>query len=169
MNRFIVFLTMSVFLTNTYALRVLHYNSGNSSEKVVSIPITTSARTAPKNVIFSLELNKLKKGEILQIANEFQVTEDNNYNVGFSSLAILTTSPTSTIGVPITEANGENITNDMHHHKRITVGTYVTGENDIGTRYINIVGYAYSTNALEGHTLTVNQDYGRLSVIRFYP
>ena len=97
------------------------------------------------------------------------MTEDNNYNVGFSSLAILTTSPTSTIGVPITEANGENITNDMHHHKRITVGTYVTGENDIGTRYINIVGYAYSTNALEGHTLTVNQDYGRLSVIRFYP
>ena len=103
------------------------------------------------------------------IINEFQVTEDNNYNVGFSSLAILATSPASISGVPVSEANGENITNNMHHHKRIINGTYVVGEGDIGDRYVNIVGYAYSNNALPGHTLTINQDYGRLSVLRFSP
>ncbi len=169
MTRILIFLIILTVYINLNAAEILHYNSGDSSEKVKSLPISTSARTASKQVIFSVALSELQIGEILQIINEFQVTEDNNYNVGFSSLAILATSPASISGVPISEANGENITNNMHHHKRIINATYVVGESDIGDRYVNIVGYAYSNNALPGHTLTINQDYGRLSVLRFSP
>jgi len=57
-------------------------------------------------------------------------------------------------------------TPNMHHGKTVEVGTLVSPA-EYATKYVNVYAYAASTAALPGNTITVEQDYGRLSVLRF--
>ncbi|MCG8433736.1 MAG: hypothetical protein MJA83_06875 [Gammaproteobacteria bacterium] len=150
-------------------LKPVHHNTGNSSEKISSLPLAQSAGTALRKAIFSQRLDDLQEGELLVIMCELQVTEMNTYNVGLTTQTILGDTSVDISGSEMTEANGENITNNMHHHKRVIVGTYVVKHGDVGTKYVNVIGWAYSTAAPPGMTdwLRIDQDYGRLSVLRF--
>jgi hypothetical protein len=142
-----------------------HYNSGNSSELVASLPITTSS-PYQKKVIYSIPISDLKTNDILQAYCEFEVTNPYTYNVMIASQIVLANNPTDVTGIEITEANGFNVDQNMHHGVVVKTGTHACSAN-YAMKYVNVIGYSASTQALVNHTLTVEQDYGRLSVLVF--
>jgi len=142
-----------------------HTNTGNSSELITSLPVTTGSPYQRK-IIYSQQLNDIKAGEIIEVLSEFEVTNDLGFNVMIASIIILADNPTDVTGIEITEANGYNVTPGMHHGTTIKVGTYIVTA-DYAIKYVNVIGYAASTAASSGNVITVEHDYGRLSVLRF--
>jgi hypothetical protein len=141
-------------------------NTGSLSERATTLPITTSAGTAPRVVLFSQALGAVRLGEQVVVLAEFQLTNPQTYVVGVGVVVLRAASATATTGTEITEATGRNITPDMHHDAIVKVGTHVPG-SDLAEAWVNVVAYAYSTAALAGHVVDVDQDYGRLAVLRF--
>ena len=161
---FVIFL----FSSPLFAANGFHTNTGQDSERIDFIPISIGDAPYTYHVIYSQKLENLKRGQILQVMAEMEVTEQYNYNVQFVTYALLAHAQTEPIqGVKVSAANGENVTNNRHHMKRVVVGTYEITEQDEGTRYLNIVGQAASTAARDGHELRVERNYGRLSVLRW--
>lgn len=142
-----------------------HYNSGNSSELVASLPITTSS-PYQKMVIYSIPIADLKINDIIQASCEFEVTNPYIYNVMIASQIILANNPGDVTGIEITEANGFNVDKNMHHGVVVKSGTLSCAAN-YPLKYVNVIGYSASTQAQANNTLIVEQDYGRLSVLVF--
>jgi hypothetical protein len=143
-----------------------HTNSGNSSELINSLPVTTGTPYIMK-VIYSQQLNNIKINEVIQTMCEYEVTNDLGFNVMIGTVILLADSPTATTGIEITEANAFNVTPGMHHGVIVKVGSYDVTAN-YPSKYINVVGYAAGNAASSGDTIKVEQDYGRLSVFRFF-
>ncbi len=144
---------------------IRHWNTGNGSELVTSLPITTGQPYSFR-VVFSQAVTDLRAGDILQILSEFEATNDEGYNCMIGCYVILATSAAATSGTEITEASGYNITPAMHHGMMTKVGTLIVPDS-LAEGYVNVVAYAASTAAGTGDVLTVEQDYGRLSVLAF--
>lgn len=140
------------------------YGSGNLSELTSSLPVATSSGAATRMVVFSVPIGDLPLGAALSVAAEYEATNPLGYNVMVASYLILADSPTATTGVEIAEANGFNITANMHHGIITKVGALVVTEATPAA-YVNLVSYAASSAATPGATLRVEQDYGRLSVL----
>lgn len=138
--------------------------SGNSGERLTTLPVTVSA-PYERHVIYSVPLPQLATGEALLALAEAELTNDLGYNVMVSSQLILATSETATVGSEISEANGFNITPDMHHGVVVKHGVFVAPGN-YANRYVNLVAWAASTAAQPGAALAVEQDYGRLELLR---
>ena len=143
-----------------------HINSGNFSEQITSLPVSPKGVPYQKIVLFSERLTDIKKGEVILVLSQFETTNNLGFNVMLASRVVLADSPTSAIGIEITEASGFNITPNMHHGKTVEVGTMVS-PRDYATKYVNVYAYAASTAASPGDTIKVEKDYGRLSVLRF--
>ncbi|GAA2177676.1 hypothetical protein GCM10009784_29150 [Arthrobacter parietis] len=143
----------------------LHYDSSDSSEMVTTLPVPVAADKTHKRVVFSLAVPDLSSGHILQVMAEFQVTNDLGYNVMCMSQIILAESKTSVSGTEITEANGRNVTPAAHHDSFPKIGSVTV--TTTGTKYVNVVAWCAASNATTGARITVDADYGRLSVIRY--
>jgi len=142
------------------------YNSGNSGELVTSLPLSDGA-PVNKRVVYCIDLlTPPIAGEILHVTAEMEATNDLGYNVAMVSQLLLTDTATATSGYEISEANGFNITPDMHHGMTIRVGTLTVPAGST-RRFVVLVAWAESTAAQPGHALTIEQDYGRLSVLRW--
>lgn len=145
---------------------VEHTNTGDLSELVTSLPVTGDGVRYIKTVIYSQRLTNVKAGEIILVFSQFETTNDLGFNVMVASQVILADSSTEVTGTEITEASGFNVTPNMHHGKTLEVGTLVSPA-DYAEKYVNVCVYAASTAASPGDAITVEQDYGRLSVLRF--
>lgn len=145
--------------------RPTHYNSGNDSEKVSTLPVPIAADETHKRVIFSLIVPELAAGDILQVMSEFQVTNDLGYNVMCMSQVILAENENAVVGREITEANGRNVTPAAHHDSFPKVGSLTVDTE--GTKYVNVVAWCAASNAEPGASVTIDADYGRLSIIRY--
>lgn len=146
-------------------LNLIHTNSGNFSELVDALPLTQGA-PYQKIILFSQALTNIQQGEVIQVMCQFETTNDLGFNVMIASQVILADSATALTGLEITEASGFNISKNMHHGKTVEVGTIQSPEA-FPTMYVNVIAYAASTASTPGDVLTVEQDYGRLSVLRF--
>jgi hypothetical protein len=146
--------------------RPQHHNSGDSSERTTSLPIPTVATSEHFRVVYSVPVT-LVEGDVLLVAAEMQVTNPHTYNVMCMSFLALTNSETATTGRALNEVNGRNVTPGMHHDQHTKVATFQATSAHAGPRFVNLVAYAASTAALAGHTLKVDADYGRLSVLQW--
>jgi len=152
-------------LTGISRTQVNHTNTGDNSELVTSLLLTNGSPYTGV-VIFSQELQNVQEGEIIMVLCQFEATNDLGFNVMVASQVILADSPTTVQGIEITESRDFNISPAMHHGKIVEVGTISSPEN-YGTSYVNVIAYAASTKASTGNILKVEQDYGRLSVLRY--
>lgn len=143
----------------TSALNVWHGNSGDASERAATLPMPTE-----KRVVFSVEVPDLAIGDVLIALGEIQVTNPYTYNAMLGSQVILADTPTATAGTEVTEAATTNITPAMHHYLMARVGSHVASRSD--RRFANLVAYASASLAQTGDALTVDNDYGRLAVLR---
>lgn len=141
------------------------YDTGDNSERVTSLPVPTKATVAHRRVIYSQYLPNLKEGELIQFMSEVQVTNDLGYNCMCVLLVIQADSATATVGTELTEANGRNVTPNTHHDVYPKHGAVKI--TNTSRPYVNVVAYAASTAAKSGHTLKVDQDYGRLTILRY--
>lgn len=142
-----------------------HYNTGNNSELITKLPLT-SGKIYQKKVIFSQKIDHLSEDDIIEVLAEFEATNNLGYNVMIASGIIITNNPENVTGIEICENNGFNITPSMHHATTNKVGTYKCTKNYYDA-YINVIVYAASTKAKENDVLEINKDYGRLSVLIF--
>jgi hypothetical protein len=150
---------------------VQHTNTGHFSEKIGHIPISSKGAPYLYYVLFSQQLTDLQIGDILVVLTEWEATNEHPTNVMMASyvtLADTAKDTTKSANREITEANGFNITDNMHHGVGSKVGTYVVPSALTGTKYVNVVVYAATDwdQLSSDDTLKIEQDYGRLSVIR---
>jgi hypothetical protein len=141
-------------------------DSGNAAELVSSLPVPLTAGEADKRVVFSQPVS-LATDDIILATAEFQVTNDLGVNTLCVSQLVLGTSPADTTGKEITEANGRNVTPNNHHDQHNKSGTYKALSTDAGRRYVNLVAWAAASRAPSGATLSIDADYGRLSVLQW--
>lgn len=149
-------------LANRPEQQLVHYSTGNSSELVATIPINLTA--SEKIVVYSIEIPDLEIGDVLYVTADMQATNDQTYNALFSTQIILGETISTVAGTEITEGAGTNITPDNHHMQFCRSGSVVVASTS--RKFVNFVAAAAASNALEGHEMTIDSDYGRLSVMR---
>lgn len=138
---------------------IQEYNTGNNSELVTVLPGDDT-----KHVVYSQHVPNLKAGEILIVLCEVECTNDNIDDLAsrFSTQVILSETQTGTTGTEINEGQSYNLTRDMHHGVFPRMGTFVVPYDGFEREHVNL-------RAWVNRELKVEQDYGRLSVIRVTP
>jgi hypothetical protein len=149
--------------TMTSSTVMTPFVTADSSEKVASLPIAVSGAT--KYVVFSVEIPDLAIGDHVVAQADFQVTNDYTYNALCSHQLILSDTATGTTGTEISEASGTNVTPGNHHMQFTRAGALTVAATT--RRFVNLVAYSQASQAAAGDLLTVDADYGRLSVQRY--
>lgn len=143
--------------------RLDHQVTGNYSELVDTLPMNPSAF----QVVYSLPVADIRDGDVIVALAEAEATNPHSYNAFVSGWLLLTDDPGAVNGIEISENSGFNITPQMHHGIVTKVGSVRPVGTDLGDRHVNVVMRAAASQAQEGDTLLVEQDYGRLTVLRW--
>lgn len=146
-------------LENRLSRGLWYSNTGDNAEQVASLPLTT-AQPFQFRVIYSIPAPEIFVGDLVRFTAMFEVTNPYTYNVMSARYTVIADSPTSTTGIPLSEAAGQNVTPGMHHMLVPDYGGWIADQTLIG-KYINVVGYAASSAATSGAALVVEQGYGR--------
>lgn len=147
---------------------IREYNTGDSSELVATIPVHVTSGDNYR-VIYCLDLGDAPVGgEILQVSTHAQVTIPHYDTVAVTTQLYLADTCQSTGGTEIGEAQGTNLDRPTHHLSINRTGS-VTVEEYNERHYVVLLAWSASSTAKPGDHLVVDNDYGRLSVIRFTP
>lgn len=118
-----------------------------------------------KFVLFSVQLNDIKAGDIMDLKTYGQVSNKNSFACMFCFNTNLANSPSDANGfLEVTEQRGRNITYEGNHSD-FTDTTHYVFDGDYQVVYVNTVIYSASNAAKAGCQLVVDQDYGRSSVM----
>ncbi len=135
--------------------------------KVMGVnPVTLKSLPNPPAVMFSVKLENIKAGDIIDIKSYGQVSNKNKFACMFCWYTVLATSPTNNFGTELTEAKGTNITYEVNHKNWVDV-THFKFDVDFPVIYINTLVYSASQSAVATTQLVVDADYGRSSVMLF--
>lgn len=166
MRKIFVFFFFFLFSTISFA-RPLYdaasfISSGEGRELTWFIDVD-----ATRTPIYSIPLVNMKAGEFIMVLSDFEITNDNRYTVGIGSQVILGDHPRDTYGIDeITDANMFNITKESHHGVPVKIGILKI-KRDYDIVFVNVIAWAVSSSANKGDKVKVEQNYGRLSVIKF--
>lgn len=132
------------------------YDTGDNSELIASSPGDNV-----KRVIYSADVGALAEGDILIVASEAQLESSYSGNVRLTTQLILGTSPSATTGVELDENNAFNVTPGMVRGQptKLSIARIATASQ---AGFVNLVVWT-------SQTLTVDQDYGRLQVVKIHP
>jgi hypothetical protein len=133
-------------------------------ELVADLEVLPTASSKGKRVLFSQPV-AVRTDDVLLAMAEFQVTNQIDKNVFVASQLVLSDHPNDVTGQPITPANGQNVTPDMHHGQQTKVGSVAADIEAAGVRYVNLVVWAAMTTAQPGDRIRIDQGYGRLTVM----
>lgn len=133
-------------------------------ELVADLEVLPAASSKGKRVLFSQRVVVRPDDVVLALA-EFQVTNQIDKNVLVASQLVLADRPDGVTGQPITPANGQNVTPDMHHGQQTKVGSVAADIERAGVRYVNLVVWAAMSTAQPGDRIRIDQGYGRLTVM----
>ncbi|HWA92224.1 MAG TPA: hypothetical protein VG889_19455 [Rhizomicrobium sp.] len=139
-----------------FAATFTTYDTGDNSELIASSPGDNV-----KRVIYSAAVGSLAADDILIVASEAQLQNDTGGNVRLSTQLILGSSPGATTGTELDENNAFNVTADMVRGQPTKLAiARIASATSAG--FVNLVVW---TN----QTLAVDQDYGRLQVLKIHP
>lgn len=142
------------------------YNSGSSSEKVTSLTLDpTSPYDDYRAVIFSVPIDNILASDIITFDASFVITSDVSYLTRTVIEIFLADSPTATTGIELAEGYTKNMDNVVGHHEKFSISGNWTADANYSGKYINVIGWATASSAPTSPlaTVTVEQDYGRLS------
>lgn len=152
---------------------VKEYNSGNNSELVNSVQISTVKNWSQGDVVYAIQLSQLKKCDLIDCLVDMEVTNDvlPDQTISVVSKIILSDHPAKLPGDPNTfEISREEIYDvspDMHHGHIVISKRYKCAFDFNKAMYVNFCMMAQSNMAGVNQFITVNQDYGRLSLLVF--
>ena len=141
-----------------------HFPGANFSERLTALPIDGVWRP-----VFIVELAGCLPGEKVQAFAEFEVTNDTGRPVGVFALMKLCADPSTYAGgFEMGEANGRNVTPDMHHDTHTKAGSLTIPASLTGPVFL--VVWARAVQTVTGlPPLTVEQDFGQVFVNVFKP
>ncbi len=139
------------------ALSFATYDTGNSSELLTTLP-----GDDVKRVVYSIDVGSVNAGDILIVDAETEMTNDTGSPSRLTAQLILGASASATSGTELDENNNFYITPDMHHGVRVKASIKGFTSNSSST-FVNLV--VWGSPGL----LTVEQDYGRLQVLKITP
>lgn len=169
------------------------YDTGNASERVSTLALTTAAGTSTRFPIYSVQIPDLQVGDLVIGWGEAQVTNDilhgdglpaatantlnGQLNVGVGHQLVMTADdPGATGWVPgvntlsgsrLSQPVGHNITPGAHHGELRNVGGL---EIVVASRnWVHFMAYVYNSAMQSGDTLTVDAGLGRLTVLHMRP
>lgn len=148
-----------------YHIKVIG-NDADIAERVKKLAVTKKA-PYQKTVILRIPVVDIVEGEMFMVFADAQVTSPYTYNVMLSSDLVLIEADGAIR--EIVEGQGQNFNNEEHHFSWPRHGTYVATSNKPGTNFFALRAWSASSAAGSGAKLTVDQDYGRLTVWRFTP
>lgn len=148
-----------------YDIRVIG-NNADGVERVKKLVVTKKA-PYQKTVILRVPIVDIVEGEMFLVFADAQVTSPYQYNVMLSSDLVLIEANDAVR--EIAEGQGQNFNNEEHHFSWPRHGTYIATSSKPGTNFICLRAWSASSAAGSGAKLTVDQDYGRLTVWRFTP
>lgn len=117
-----------------------------------------------EQVLYSVKVPEIKQGDVLQVTSEFEITNDFTYNVMIGAKIILADSSKNTNGALIDQANGFNVTPNMHHGVVSKSRTW-KAESTYNDKYVNVVIWSLSVNAFSNDKLKIEKGYGHLDVL----
>jgi len=144
------------------------YNSGNSSELIAVLPVYQTGAVT-KHVVYCVDLGiPPDPGAVLHVDGDFQITDDLDYAPYLGGQLLLASSCISVSGVEISEGSGFNCSVGQRHCTATRSGN-ITVPNANTRRFVVFVAWASSGSMLwqSGDSVTVDADYGRLSVLRW--
>ena len=116
-----------------------------------------------EQVLYSVKIPEIKQGDVLKVSTEFEATNDNAFNVMIGAKIILADSNKKTKGELIDQANGFNVTQNMHHGVVSKSRTW-KAESTYNDKYVNVVIWSLSVNAFPNDRLKIEKGYGHLDV-----
>jgi hypothetical protein len=144
------------------------YNSGDFSELVTYLPVSRWPAPYIRTVVFCVDLGDAPLGgEVLFVHADMEVTNNLSYNLSFETHIMLTTSCAAVDGGEISESNGTNVHPHVDHHGVASRAGSLVVEVGNSRRYVNLIAFAGSNVANPGDQLKVEQDMGRLTVLRW--
>ncbi|MGI3128637.1 hypothetical protein [Nitratireductor sp. PBL-C9] len=141
--------------------------TGDTAELITTLFVGEATANSLRQVVYSLPV-VVETGDLLEVTAEAEFSSNEGgagANIGVWSQLILVSGPATTVagtGYEITEANGRNITPNMHHDTHVHAGSIVAPAS--GLYYVNLIAWAASALAMTD--VDVEQDYGHLSVKR---
>jgi hypothetical protein len=117
-------------------------------------------------VVYSVPIKRIEKNQVLQVTTELEATNNYQYNVMIGCNVILANDVSSTKGTLIDQSNGFNITPNMHHGV-VSKSRSWKSQSTYNNKYVNVVCWSISDNALIGHALKIENGYGHLDVFIF--
>ena len=130
---------------------------------VTFLPVPNDVQDSDKRVVYSVPVTAVA-GDKMIFTLSGSVTNQHNFNVMLGRGAVLANTPTAVWGSIVLPFATENITPAIHH--KIYDGSAVYTFQEAFTGHLNVVLYAGSS-ASAGHTVIVEQGYGRLDVAMF--
>lgn len=141
-----------------------HYNSGPKSELVYEMPMTTWSPYY-KNIAYQIKIPDLKKGDLLVCHGNAEATSEHHYNVMVCSYIVLVKNKYDVEGLIISPAYGGNTNRNEHHRPLFSGGSAIVDSDDY--KYVNFVVYTASTAAAPNDIVKLEQDYGRLYILKY--
>lgn len=152
-----------VIPTGTY---INYLDTGLNRERVQTLPLSRTSNTLNAKVVYSLYVDELNRGDVVQVFGEMQVTNDLPYVVSTVSALALCDDPYQTQDVTfIVPYNGRNVDRSIVHHNPIVkIGSF-EAEHEMKNKYINWLCFAASDASSPSHSVRIDQGYGRMSAI----
>jgi hypothetical protein len=117
-------------------------------------------------VLYSVDIGTISAGDIIVVfADGGQLQDPTNTTDHYlTSHLVRTTSATATTGTEIDDANAMNITHQIYRHVPIKPAITTIQSGTTTRHFVNLL-----VQSASGNDLTVNQDYGRLQVLKISP
>lgn len=146
-----------------------HFDTFDNGEQVDCLPV---ARKPQKRVVYSLRLTNLKRGDIIMVNAQSEITNElpNEQRAMLGGVIILTDGPqTLNVREEVTEPYGYNCDRWVHHCTHQTSAYWLVKE-DYEEVYLNYILYSVSLAGYNLGTVEVERDYGRMTglVLREY-
>ncbi len=138
------------------------YDSGDSGELITTLPGDNAWY-----VLYSVDIGTVNVGDILVVfADGGQIQDPSNTTDHYlTSHLMRTNSASATTGTEIDDANAMNITQLAYRHVPIKPAITTVQSGTTGRHFVNLLVQSDDGSP----TLTVNQDYGRLQVLKITP
>lgn len=139
----------------------MHYET---QQELVSEVKIESKQPYVNTAVYRIELPELKQADIINVSTEFEATQDNLYVVQIGSYVVLSDNYDCFDGIIISNHNGFNITQEIHHGVAVHFRQYLLEQDLIGEHYLCTMIYPASLLAKQNDYLKIEKGCGHLDV-----
>lgn len=138
-----------------------------TSHEIIQELTVTKNMNYRREVLYSVEVDDLKRGDILSVTSAYEVTNHKHYTLMIASNVNISRYQAEVDGDIVDQPRGYNVTHVMHHGTVVHASQIKLTRDYPGRNFINTIVWSASPDANKnlGDTLHIEQGYGHLDVI----